>query len=126
LVPIPALSIGLFGAHGWLAQHAAAHSGRVALKLLPAEMAADPERLQRFEREARAVAALNHPNIVNIYSVEEAGGVPSLTLELVEGKTLGELIPKGGPPLAEMLTLAVPLADATWPSGTSTGSCTAA
>jgi len=48
----------------------------VALKVLPAEMASDPERRARFEREATAIAALNHPNIVTIYSVEEGAGVP--------------------------------------------------
>ena len=69
---------------------------KVALKLLPASVAADPERRERFEREARAVAALNHPNIVTIYSVEEAGGTPFLTMELVEGRTLGEAIPDKG------------------------------
>jgi Tol biopolymer transport system component len=85
---------------------------RVALKLLPPEMAGDPERLQRFQREARAIAALNHPNVVTIYSVEEADGVQFLTMELVEGKTLGDLIPEGGLPLEELLRLAVPLVDA--------------
>src|SRR5512139_872247 len=67
---------------------------RVALKLLPPETAADSELLQRFQREARAVAALNHPNVVTIYTVEEADGVNFLTMELVEGKTLVDLIPK--------------------------------
>ena len=85
---------------------------RVALKLLPPELAADPERLQRFQREARAIAALNHPNVVTIYSVEEADGVQFLTMELVEGKTLGDLIPEGGLPLEELLRLAVPLVEA--------------
>jgi eukaryotic-like serine/threonine-protein kinase len=85
---------------------------RVALKVLPPEMAADPERLQRFQREARAVAALNHPNIVTIYSVEEADGVQFLTMELVEGKTLSEAIPAGGLPLAEFVKLAVTLVEA--------------
>jgi serine/threonine protein kinase len=85
---------------------------RVALKVLPPDMAADPERLQRFQREARAVAALNHPNVVTIYSVEEADGVQFLTMELVEGKTLAELIPKDGLPLEELFRVAVPLADA--------------
>jgi len=85
---------------------------RVALKRLPAEMAADPDRLHRFQREARAVAALNHPNIVTIHTVEEADGVQFLTMELVEGKTLAQAIPKGGLPLEELLKLAVPLVEA--------------
>jgi Tol biopolymer transport system component len=84
----------------------------VALKLLPAELAGDPERRRRFEREAQAVAALNHPNIVVVHSVEEAEGVPFLTMELVEGRALSELIPKDGLPLGRFLELAVPLADA--------------
>src|SRR5213596_1133090 len=59
---------------------------QVALKILPEAMASDPERLQRFQREAQAVAALNHPNVVTVYSVEEAGGLHFLTMELVDGK----------------------------------------
>jgi eukaryotic-like serine/threonine-protein kinase len=85
---------------------------QVALKLLPPDMAADPERLQRFQREARAVAALNHPNVVTIYSVEEADGVHFLTMELVEGSTLDEVIPQGGLPLERILALAGPLIEA--------------
>jgi Tol biopolymer transport system component len=85
---------------------------QVALKLLPPDMAADPERLQRFQREARAVAALNHPNVVTIYSVEEADGVHFLTMELVEGSTLGDVIPEGGLPLDRVLALAGPLIEA--------------
>ena len=57
----------------------------VALKVLPADVASTPGRLARFEREAKAVAALNHPNIVVVYSVEEDDGVHFLTMELVEG-----------------------------------------
>ena len=85
---------------------------RVALKVLARELALDPDRRERFEREARAAAALNHPNIVTIHSVEEAGGTPFLTLELIDGKTLADLIPKDGLPLDRVLTLAIPLADA--------------
>ena len=55
----------------------------VAIKVLPADVAADPDRLARFEREAKSVAALNHPNIVVLHSIEEAGGVRFLTMELV-------------------------------------------
>ena len=87
-------------------------SRKVALKVLPPEMAAKPERLMRFEREAKAVAALNHPNIVTIHSVEEADGLHFLTMELVEGKTLSELIPKKGLPLNQFLDIAIALADA--------------
>jgi hypothetical protein len=85
---------------------------KVALKVLPAAMAAEPERRRRFEREAQAIAALNHPGIVTIYSVEHEGAVAFLTMELVEGKTLADLVPQGGMPLAQFLRIAVPLADA--------------
>ena len=84
----------------------------VALKVLPAEMAADPERVDRFRREARAVAALNHPNIVTIYSVEEADGTHFLTMELVEGRTLDAILTGDGLSQERFLELAVPLADA--------------
>jgi Tol biopolymer transport system component/tRNA A-37 threonylcarbamoyl transferase component Bud32 len=84
----------------------------VALKLLPTEATADPERRQRFEREARAVAALNHPHIVTIHSVEDVDGRVFLTMELVNGRPLSELIPRGGLPLDRLLKIAVPLADA--------------
>ena len=59
---------------------------QVALKVLPSEMAADPDRRMRFEREARAIAALNNPGIVTIYSVEECEGIHFLTMELVRGR----------------------------------------
>ena len=85
---------------------------RVALKILAPDLAADPDRRQRFEREARAAAQLNHPNIVTIHSVEEIDGIPFLTLELIEGQTLTGVIPAGGLPLDRVLTLAIPLADA--------------
>jgi len=85
---------------------------KVALKILPAEMALVPERLERFRREARAVAALNHPNIVTIYSVEEADGVHFLTMELVDGDPLVSRIKEGGLSLEEFLEIALPLAEA--------------
>jgi TolB-like protein len=84
----------------------------VALKVLPAEMAADPERIDRFRREARALAALDHPGIVGVHSVEEADGVHFLTMQLVEGESLDCLIPEGGFPAEQILEIAVPLSDA--------------
>jgi Tol biopolymer transport system component len=84
----------------------------IAVKILPEELAADPERLARFEREAKAVAALDHPNIVTLYSVEEAEGVHFITMGLVRGRSLTELIPKNGLPLGKFFDHAIALADA--------------
>ena len=69
----------------------------VAIKVLPPEFVDDPERLARFQREARMLASLNHPNIVTIHSFEEAGGVHFLTMELVEGQPLNRLDSEGRP-----------------------------
>ena len=85
---------------------------KVALKLLPEEMARDPARLERFRREAKAVAALNHPNIVTIYSIEESEGRRFLTMELVDGESLDRVIPAEGLPLAKIFDIAVPIAAA--------------
>ena len=84
----------------------------VALKVVPADMARDPDRLIRFEREAKTVAALKHPNIVTIYSVEEADGLRFLTMELVEGRTLTKILLKEGLPLDRLFDIAIPLVDA--------------
>ena len=67
---------------------------KVALKVRPPELAESEERRARFKREAKALAALDHPNIVQVFSVEEAEGVHFNTMQLVKGKTLAELIPK--------------------------------
>jgi len=89
---------------------------QVALKVMPAEAVADVERLQRFQSEARAVAAMNHPNIVTIHGVETDHDIHFIAMELVEGKTLRKVIPEGGLPLpeffriAEQLTAAVAVA----------------
>src|SRR4029079_1424735 len=84
----------------------------VAIKVLPAAVASSPERLARFEREAKAVAGLNHPNIVVLYSIEEAGGTRFLTMERVEGRDLTSLVTPGGLPLAQVLEVAIALSDA--------------
>jgi len=83
----------------------------VALKVLPPDMARDSERLARFQREARALAALNHPHIVTIYSVEESDGVHFLTMELVEGQSLDHRIPERGLPVQQIVEIAAALAD---------------
>jgi serine/threonine protein kinase/Tfp pilus assembly protein PilF len=84
----------------------------VALKVLPAGVASDPERLARFEREARTVAGLNHPNIVVLYSVDDEDGVRFLTMELVEGASIGQHIRPGGLPLKQVLELGMAMSDA--------------
>lgn len=85
---------------------------RVALKVLPAAFASEPRHLERFQREARSVAALNHPNIVTIHSVEEAEGLHFLVLELVEGETLADLLRADPMSLERILEIALPLVEA--------------
>src|SRR5882672_4453654 len=84
----------------------------VALKVLPAEMARDPERLARFRREAKALAQIDHPNIVTIYSVEDFDGVHFLTMQLVEGLPLDRLISQNGLPVDQIIAIAGSLAAA--------------
>src|SRR5450631_2437464 len=79
----------------------------VAIKVLPAALAQDPERLARFEREAKVLASLNHPNIAQIYGIEESSSLRALVMELVPGQTLQTPLPQ-----AEALRLAVQIADA--------------
>jgi serine/threonine protein kinase/Tfp pilus assembly protein PilF len=85
---------------------------KVALKVLPEEMATDPDRLARFQREAKAVAALSHPHIVTLFSVEEDRGTHFLTMELIEGNSLDHGIPRDGMPLARVFDIGIALADA--------------
>ena len=84
----------------------------VALKVLPAAFTSDPDRLARFEREAKVLASLNHPNIGSIYGLEEADGVRALVLELIEGPTLADRIAQGPIPLDEALPIATQIAEA--------------
>jgi eukaryotic-like serine/threonine-protein kinase len=84
----------------------------VAIKVLPEVFASDPERLARFEREAKTLAALNHPNIAQIYGVEESDGKSALVIELVEGETLADLIARGPIPLEHALPIARQIAEA--------------
>ena len=78
----------------------------VAIKILPRIFASDPDRLARFDREARMLASLNHPHIGAIYGVEQSEGAPALILELVEGPTLADRLAQGPMPLTESLGIA--------------------
>ena len=84
----------------------------VAVKILPAAFASDPDRLARFKREAQVLASLNHPNIAAIYGFEETDGVLALVLELVEGPTLADRIAQGRLALDDALPIAKQIADA--------------
>ena len=84
----------------------------VALKVLPRAVAADPQRMARFEREAQLLAALNHPNIAAIYGLEDSGATRALVMELVEGPTLADRIAQGAIPLEEALPVARQIAEA--------------
>jgi serine/threonine protein kinase/Tol biopolymer transport system component len=84
----------------------------VAIKVLPANLVNDPERLSRFQREARMLAALNHSNIATIYGLEQSGGVTCLVMELVPGETLAERVKAGPLAIEETLKIAVQIAEA--------------
>lgn len=85
---------------------------QVALKVLPDAVAADPDRISRFRREAEVLASLNHPNIAHLYGLEKADGVSALVMELVEGPTLAERIAEGPLPVGEALRIARQIAEA--------------
>src|SRR6059036_996853 len=84
----------------------------VALKLLPDHFADDPERLARFQREAQVLASLNHPNIAQIYGLEESDNTRCIVMELVEGETLQERFKRGPIPIDEALPIAKQIAEA--------------
>src|SRR5436190_8751793 len=85
---------------------------QVALKALPPDVAADPERVARFQREAELLAALNHPNIAHLHGIEKSDGIFALVMELVEGPTLADRIAEGPILLAEAIPIATQIADA--------------
>ena len=106
---------GLLGAGGMGEVYRARDTklGRdVAIKILPRIFTSDPERLARFEREARLLAALNHPNIGAIYGLENVDGTPALVLELVDGPTLADRLASGPLPVPDALRIAGQIADA--------------
>ncbi len=84
----------------------------IAIKVLPPEKISDPDRKRRFIQEAKSASALNHPNIIVIYDIDEADGVYFISMEFVAGKTLNALIPRHGMRLGELLKYAVQIADA--------------
>jgi len=84
----------------------------VAIKVLPEAFAADPERLARFDREAKTLASLNHPHIAQIYGIEESNGTRALIMELVEGETLADRIARGPIPIDDALPIARQIAEA--------------
>jgi serine/threonine protein kinase len=84
----------------------------VAIKVLPEGFARDADRVARFQREAKLLASLNHPNIAAIYGLEESGGTNFLVLELVEGETLAGRIKTGPIPVEESMKLALQIAEA--------------
>lgn len=84
----------------------------VALKILPPDRVADPERRRRFVQEAKAASALNHPNIVVIYDIATERGIDYIAMEFIDGKPLDQLIPRTGMRLHDALRIAIPIADA--------------
>ncbi len=83
----------------------------VAIKVLREELASDPERLRRFEQEARSASALNHPNIITIYEIGKHGETPYIAMEYVEGKTLSEMLAEGPLPTKKLVQLATQIAE---------------
>src|SRR5688572_15637382 len=95
----------------WRARHTALKRDD-ALKVLPDLVAADHDRLARFQREAQVLASLNHPNIAHVYGLEQVDGVQALVMELVDGPTLADRIAQGPIPVDEALSIAKQIAEA--------------
>ncbi|HEU4925993.1 MAG TPA: protein kinase [Vicinamibacterales bacterium] len=121
IAPLTGQRIGIYSitallGRGGMGEVYRAHDTRlgrdVAIKVLPQAVTANPDRLARFEREARVLASLNHPHIGMLYGLEESGGHSALVLELVEGETLAERLARGPVPLKQALTWARQIADA--------------
>jgi eukaryotic-like serine/threonine-protein kinase len=121
VAPLTGQRIGVYEVRGLLGRGGMgevyrAHDTRlgrdVAIKVLPKAFTADPDRLARFEREARLLAALNHPHIGTIHGLEEGDGIRALVLELVEGDTLADRVAHGPVPVKEALVWARQIADA--------------
>ena len=106
--------IDAFIGAGGMGQVYRAHDSRierdVAIKVLPADYAADGERLRRFEQEARTTGALNHPNVLTLYDVGTADGRPYLVMELLDGETLRDCIGRGAMPAARACEIAAAIA----------------
>jgi eukaryotic-like serine/threonine-protein kinase len=85
---------------------------QIALKVLPVSVSADPDRLQRFQREAEVLACLNHPHIATVYGLEDVDGVKALVMELVEGEDLAQRLLRGPLPLDEALRIGKQVAEA--------------
>jgi eukaryotic-like serine/threonine-protein kinase len=106
--------LGLLGAGGMGEVYRARDTRlqrEVAIKVLPVRLSSDPGRLKRFEREARSASALNHPNIVTIYEIGQSDSTSFIVMELVDGKTLRELLHLGAIPLRKLLSIAAQVAD---------------
>ena len=84
----------------------------VAVKVLPADAVADPGRKERFVQEAKSASALNHPNIIHIYDIDQSDGIDCMAMEHVPGRTLDEWIGRKGLSLGECLKFAIQIADA--------------